>query len=174
MPKILENVREELIKEAKKEVMESGYSLLTIRSVAAACHIAPGTVYNYFKSKDALVAAFMIEDWNEKVSKIKTECECAADPLSAIIYMYDGIKEFSSAYGALFNDAEAQKSYSSAFNLRHGMLIKQLTDILEVFCKKYAKEYTKALSEFIAESMLLWCVDRKQKEDFCAVVKQFF
>lgn len=56
MPKILENIRELLLQEAKRQVFENGYSSLTIRSVAGACGIGVGTVYNYFESKDALVA----------------------------------------------------------------------------------------------------------------------
>ena len=33
----------------------------TVRSVAAGCGVAVGTVYNYFSSKDMLIAAFMLE-----------------------------------------------------------------------------------------------------------------
>ena len=46
MPKILENIREILLQEAKRQVFENGYSSLTIRSVASACGIGVGTVYN--------------------------------------------------------------------------------------------------------------------------------
>ena len=63
MPKIIENIREKLLEEAKRQVSESGYSSMTIRSVATACGVGTGTVYNYFPSKDMLVASFMLEDW---------------------------------------------------------------------------------------------------------------
>ena len=52
MPKIIENIREKLLEEAKRQVMEQGYSAMTIRSVASACGVGVGTVYNYFSSKD--------------------------------------------------------------------------------------------------------------------------
>ena len=63
MPKIIENVREQLLSEAKKQIAEYGYSKTTIRSVAKACGLGTGTVYNYFPSKDMLIASVMAEDW---------------------------------------------------------------------------------------------------------------
>ena len=71
MPKIIDNVREELLKEAKKQLIENGYSHTTIRSVARGCGIAIGTVYNYFPSKDMLIATFMMEDWNTAFSSVE-------------------------------------------------------------------------------------------------------
>ena len=56
MPKIIENVREQLLAEAKKQVFEHGYADTTIRSVARACGLGVGTVYNYFSSKEMLIA----------------------------------------------------------------------------------------------------------------------
>ena len=59
MPKIIENLENRLISEAKKQIAEAGYNAVTIRSVAKACGVGVGTVYNYFESKEALLAAFM-------------------------------------------------------------------------------------------------------------------
>ena len=39
MPKIIENLESKLIEEAKKQVEQSGYGALTIRSVAKACGV---------------------------------------------------------------------------------------------------------------------------------------
>ena len=50
MPKIIANVREQIIEVAKRQIEELGYENTTIRSVAKGCGIAVGTVYNYFSS----------------------------------------------------------------------------------------------------------------------------
>ena len=50
MPKIIENLKDRLIAEAEKQIEESGYGAVTIRSVAKACGVGVGTVYNYFSS----------------------------------------------------------------------------------------------------------------------------
>ena len=51
MPKIIENVREELLAETKRQIGDRGYAKTTIRSVADACGIGVGTVYNHFPTK---------------------------------------------------------------------------------------------------------------------------
>ena len=72
MPKIIENVRELLLDTAKEQIRKQGYAKTTIRSVASACGLGVGTVYNYFKSKDMLIASFMLEDWQECLLEIKS------------------------------------------------------------------------------------------------------
>ena len=59
MPKILESVREQLLETARAQIERNGYANTTIRSVAAECGIAVGTVYNYFPSKDMLIATYV-------------------------------------------------------------------------------------------------------------------
>ena len=72
MPKIIENVRQTLLEEAKRQIKENGYAKTTIRSVAGACNVGVGTVYNYFESKDMLIATFMLEDWMECLREMKS------------------------------------------------------------------------------------------------------
>ena len=70
MPKIIDNLREQIQKEALEQILTNGYAKTTIRSVAAGCNIGVGTLYNYFKSKDELIASFMLEDWEICVKSI--------------------------------------------------------------------------------------------------------
>ena len=70
MPKIIQNAREQLLATAQKQIAERGYAATTIRSVAGECGLAVGTVYNYFKSKDLLIASFMAADWQNCIQKI--------------------------------------------------------------------------------------------------------
>ena len=61
MPKIIENLENRLMEEAKKQIQEAGYGAMTIRSVAAGCGVGVGTVYNYFSAKEELIAASLLE-----------------------------------------------------------------------------------------------------------------
>ena len=85
MPKIIENLESRILAEARKQIEASGYGALTIRSVAKECGVGIGTVYNYFPSKDALVASYMLQDWKsclEVITRVSREAGegCQEDP----------------------------------------------------------------------------------------------
>ena len=54
MPKLLDNIKEKAIEEARREMLSDGYRAMTIRRVAKELGIATGTLYNYFPSKEYL------------------------------------------------------------------------------------------------------------------------
>ena len=71
MPKIIENLPQRLQEEARRQIEQAGFAAMTIRSVAKGCGVGVGTVYNYYPSKEALVASFMLSDWNACVASIQ-------------------------------------------------------------------------------------------------------
>ena len=84
MPKIIENLESRLMEEAKRQIEESGYGAVTIRSVAKGCGVGVGTVYNYFPSKDDLVASFMLADWKECLAAITETGARSTDAMSVL------------------------------------------------------------------------------------------
>ena len=152
MPKIIENLREKLVFEARRQVQERGYTALTIRSVATACGVGVGTVYNYFASKDALVAAFMLEDWQQSLAIIRSVAEesQAAGPVFACIHRQ--LLEFTTLHQAVFADEAAVASFSGSPGPYHSLLRRQLAAPLGKFCRD---DFT---AEFIAEALLTWTV----------------
>ena len=128
MPKIIENVREQLLAEAKKQIEERGYANTTIRSVAGECGLAVGTVYNYFKSKDMLIASFVVEDWNECLSDIRSRS--TASTLELLGAIHSALVTFSEKHKALFTDNDAAKVFAAVFSERHKVLRDQLAEII--------------------------------------------
>lgn len=152
MPKIIENLRQRLVEEARRQVNECGYAAMTIRSVAAGCGVGIGTVYNYFTSKDALVASFMLEDWNrcmQVVCAASGESQDAADVFRCI---YRQLQEFTEQYQAIFSDESAVGSFSGSPSPYHSLLRAHLATPLRKFCPD---DFT---AEFIAEALLTWTV----------------
>ena len=107
MPKIIENLREQIIEEAKNELFENGYGKTTIRSVAGALGIGTGTIYNYFKSKEQIFFAFMIEDWKESTARMAAID--TSDSRTFLFEIYEILREFIDKYSLIFNDLDAEK-----------------------------------------------------------------
>ena len=61
MPKIIEGAKESILHCTRKHLSETGYTSLSLRLIARECHLGVGTIYNYFSSKDDLVAQIMLE-----------------------------------------------------------------------------------------------------------------
>ena len=102
MPKIIENLKDRLIAEAEKQIEESGYSAVTIRSVAKACAVGVGTVYNYFPSKEVLIATHLLVDWKLCVDTITHTAESATDPKPVLQCVYQQLVRFADRHQAIF------------------------------------------------------------------------
>ena len=174
MPKIIENLREKLLEEAKCQVMEQGYATMTIRSVASACGVGVGTVYNYFSSKDMLVASFMLEDWLECLAVIERGCTIEVGGEVALRIIYDELQRFMKKYESLFSDKDAAASSSGALHQRHGMLRAQIAGPLIPLCERQQRVDAGYLAEFMAESLLAWTGSERSFDDIKSVLLQLF
>jgi len=191
MPKIIENIRESLLEKARHQVMEQGYSTMTIRSVAKACKVGVGTVYNYFPSKDMLVASFMLEDWLQCVAAFTKACKEAETKymsedsiqalseeiikdaaVEALRSIYWELSHFLDKYRVLFSDEDASVGYASAFSSRHKQLRDQIAAPLFSICNKQSKTNPDFLAEFMAESMLTWTMEGYEFEQITEVLLQ--
>lgn len=151
MPKIIENVREQLLAEAKKQIKERGYAETTVRSVAGACGLGVGTVYNYFKSKEMLIASFVYEDWKNYLSYMQSLPK--DDGYTLLRGVYDSIKSFAAENERLFSDEDAAKQISVGSSARHKMLRGQISEIILPVC---GAEFC---AEFVAESLICWSME---------------
>ena len=174
MPKIIENIRERLLEEARRQVLEQGYSTMTIRSVAGACGVGVGTVYNYFPSKDMLVASFMLEDWLKCYNAFEKGCKQASEPREALQSIYHEITLFLQKHRALFVDEKAGISFASSFQQRHMQLREQIAKPLLPICQKQTKADPEFLADFLAESLLTWTNAECDFEQIAGILLQLF
>ncbi len=172
MPKILENAREKVIAEARRQLVKSGYAGMTIRSVAGACGLGVGTVYNYFESKDMLIASLMLEDWQRALSSMR--CGSDGEPMAVLRNVYAAIRDFSELYSKLFADGSASAAYAGSFQVRHRQLLSQLSEILRPMCERCGKSDSKFLPEFVAEALLTWAVGGKPFEELGGILRFLF
>ena len=168
MPKIIENLPQRLMEEARRQVLESGYGTMTIRSVAKGCGVGTGTVYNYYASKDDLVAAFMLTDWKVCVQEITRIAGDAAQPRPVLEAIHQNLGRFCCQYAPIFRDPAAAVGFSGSFGRYHALLRGQLADPIRRFC---CDDFT---ADFIAEAMLVWTVAGKTFEEIYQPVSKLF
>lgn len=153
MPKVIENLALRLSEEARRQVAENGYAALTIRSVAKACGIGVGTVYNYYPSKEALAASYMLRDWNNSYANLMAQCKKADGPAAIVRSIYDMLLQFRAEHTALFHDDSAKSSFPTFSSLYHGRLREELARPLRELC---TDDFT---AVFAAESLLTWSAE---------------
>ncbi len=171
MPKILEDMRGRLLNEAKKELSELGYGKMTVRSVASACGIAIGTLYNYFPSKDMLIATFMLEDWNAALGKISSRTENAVDSRAVISAICDELEFFIKAHADLFSDKDAELVFSTAFADKHPLLRAQLSEYILPICNTTIGD-AHFVADFIAEAILTWMIAGKSYKELAPIFER--
>ena len=159
MPKIVENVKERILLETRKQIEEFGYSKVNIRGIAAACNIGVGTIYNYFESKDVIIANFMLSDWFLCIQKIKDKIAGGENSIE-MAYVY--FSELTASHSYLFSDDIAYKNYKVNSNKWHIMLRNQIADLIN------SKD--KFLNLFISEAIITWSIEGKKYEE----LKPFF
>ena len=132
MPKIIENIRRQLLDTARAQIIRNGYEKTTIRSVAGECGVGVGTVYNYFPSKDMLIATFMLEDWQECLARM---AEAPSDAEGLLSHMYTALHEFADRHSALFRDANAAKVFVSAFTEKEKLSKEEISELYSILQK---------------------------------------
>lgn len=170
MPKIIENLRESLLAEAREQVARLGYGATTVRSVAKACGVGVGTLYNYFPSKDMLIASFMLQDWQACLEEVRAFALKGAKAREFLHKLYNALLEFSEAHKTLFRDPGALQVFSSVFASRHTQLRAQLAQMLLPYCAKEQSKDQEFLAQFVAEAVLTWSNNLRPFEDVWEVL----
>lgn len=93
--------KEEILKTSRKLIQENGWTGVNIRSVAAACGVSVGCIYNYFDSKTALVGATVASVWGDIFHHPDDEA-ILDDTLACIQWMYRQMEHGCQKYPGFF------------------------------------------------------------------------
>jgi len=168
MPKIIENLDNLLMEEAERQIRENGYRAVTIRSVANAVGVGVGTVYNYFPSKDALLASYMLRDWKICLANIRAVSADSQEARPVLCAIYQELCSFALRHRCVLQDADASTSFAGSFRHYHGMLRSQLAEPINRFC---TDDFT---SEFIAEALLTWTMAGRGFDEIYGMIQKLF
>ena len=79
--------KEEILKTSRELIRREGWSAVNIRSVASACGVSVGSIYNYFDSKAALMGATVESVWCEIFHRPE-DGAVFQDTLACITWLY--------------------------------------------------------------------------------------
>ena len=119
MPKIIKNPEDRILQAARKRLLDKELSSFSLREVAADCGIAVGTIYNYFKDKESLMAAVMVQDWMD-----------ALETTAGLLHICRGIRNYCLLYQNVWSSYPAGAEFSTRYRMRHEMLLSQITDMI--------------------------------------------
>ena len=164
MPKIIENVRERAITEARKVLLEQGYDSLTIRKIAGEVGIGLGTFYNYFPSKEYLAASVMLEDWQQMTGLFEEKLS-GLPPEEAASGLFDLVRAFSLRYVPAWKEYESHGSSRPMIREYHQTLVDQLSGYLRKVIPAEQQEKEPLLVNFLAETILRFASDNSVEYD---------
>lgn len=159
MPKIIENLRENLILEGKKLLLDKSYKDLSIREIAKNCNIGTGTFYNYFSTKDELVSEIFRGDW-KKVSDLVNRLKQVDEPCKEKFRkIYTSIEMFLSNYLSIFYEMAMIKGYNyecgetGRFNALYDS-ISELVDMEKSKGNVKSELSSRKLAQFIVSNLI--------------------
>ena len=163
MPKLIQNLRERLLESAKSILLRQGYDRLTIRAVAGACGVAVGTVYNYFPSKEVLVASVMLEDWQTALARMRegaAKASCAVEGLHSV---FQAIATFARLYAGVWSQYASRVNATELLRSRHHLIIGQLGEIIRPLLARFGCLFHPSLTGFLAETLLSASLDAESR-----------
>ena len=93
--------KENILQISRKLIQQNGWAGVSIRSVAAACGVSVGCIYNYFESKTDLLSATVESIWNDIFHHPEDEA-VFQDTLSCVRWMYKQLEYGCQRYPGFF------------------------------------------------------------------------
>lgn len=93
--------KEEILKTSRELIQKKGWAAVSIRSVASACDVSIGSIYNYFDSKTDLVGATIESVWNE-IFHTPEDDSVFQDILSCVQWIYQRMAYGNQKYPGFF------------------------------------------------------------------------
>ncbi|MDO4535468.1 MAG: TetR/AcrR family transcriptional regulator [Clostridium perfringens] len=164
MPKIISNLKEELMIKGKDILVHKGYNALNIRDLAKNCNIGIGTFYNYYQNKDELVRGIIKTDWEKIVEETHLKIYNSDKEFKEKIYIiYDGINKFLSNYLDTFMvmvSAGGKKHKSDKILIPYENILKEILNYHKESGDINYEISSEKLAKLILNNIIYICRDR--------------
>lgn len=172
MPKQIVDVRNKLFHTAKHILKTEGYAALSMRKVAKECSIAVGTVYNYVKNKDELVALVIMEDWTRALDEMSKAAEESTDAADGMCGIYRALMAFIEEYQEIWTQYSQTGGSSNVIATHHLMLRGQIASQIQRLLEQCGQTQLSALSPLLAETVLAAAMQPDMEENLVRMLTE--
>lgn len=158
--------KELLLETAKKIAYKDGIASVSIRRAAKESNIAIGTIYNYYASKEELIAAILEDFWRSIFHNAAYDFKEQSNFVESILFLYEILyHKFQSFQSQFLNDMvyltadekEKSRQLESDYykHMEHGLLLileKDTTISSSIWSDQFTKQQ---FIHFILEYMIL-------------------
>lgn len=160
MPKIIENLKENILAEARHVLTTEGYQALTVRRVAGALNIGVGTIYNYYPSKLELAAGVLEEDWNAAMQEFR--CSLGGLEVEEILrVLFEIFQNYSAKYSSAWREYERHVESRALLTQYYTMILNELSGYISQGMPKEQLEAEPFLPGFLGELILRFGSDER-------------
>ena len=165
MPKIIPNLKNTIITKGREILFSEGYDALSMRRMAAECGIAVGTIYNYMRNKDDLVAHICMEDWQKAADEINEGLKGIRDFPAGVEYVYRGLLDFNNDYQRYWNQYSESGGSPDIVKKIHPHLRSKLSRMLRGLLESTPEEKRAAICDVVAELIIAGVTHPDLEED---------
>lgn len=94
--------RDEILKVSREMIQQNGWTCVNIRSLASACGISIGSIYNYFDSKSELTTSIVESVWRD-IFFLPRDDDILRNTLSCIKWIFQRMEYGGKQYPGFFN-----------------------------------------------------------------------
>lgn len=164
IPKIIENIRDDIMRCAEIILKTDGYDAMSIRRIARECKSAVGTIYNYFESKDDLVANIILKDWLDVVSGMNETVNSSKTYADGAVGLYLAIRKFECVYKTVWKQYSQTVGSHGVVMDHHLQLRTQVSSLLDVLARNTGCQRLCQSSPIIAEAIIAATLQRDMNE----------
>ncbi len=185
MPKNLTNVKEDILAVTRQMIKETGYSELNIRNIAARCGVATGTVYNYYSSKNQIIAEILMNEWKLMLRRIDQNTKNTSQIIDKLEIIFNELNYFMiNVHGKWFQDHPIENTEEmnvSKLNEKRVLLRNQISEKVLTLVNSYcdmqkSSPETLDICDIISHILISYSNESagfaKIKPSLCALINQ--
>jgi AcrR family transcriptional regulator len=163
MPKIIPEARKKILNAYRKLMNEDAENAPSLRSLAREAGIAPGTVYNYWANKDALILSLMIDDWKDTLGRMDTVVSTSSSFTSGIQDIIGIMTGFVREHLPVFHTSGSIRA--ETWYQRRGQMRREIAERIDVLLNRFGQEEDHAFTQFFVEDLLACLMQKDLSTD---------